>query len=514
AGLPQGYTIFFAFVRDHLPGGLLTFGIELMVRVFSGLGLRVDTAAKSAETALAVILFLGIGAVAGLLYSLLRHRPAFSDGGTVGLAWWVVTLVLYAIPRLDDIASLVMPALWFGIVFMFWGLALGRWFKAVADVPASGIPAFGDVNPERRQFLARSLGVIAVVTLGSVGLGYILNRGKLNASDAAALTPDLPSSGASGAAASAATLPATGPTATGTASAFVPAPGTRAELTPLDRFYRTDIDLGDVPEMDTTVWTLTLGGLVNTPFILNYDDLLKLPYVEQEATLECISNDLGGGLISETRWRGVKLADLLTKAGLKPGVVEIKFTCNDGYTESLPLASALDERTLVAYGMNGKPLTMVHGFPARLYVPNRYGMKSPKWMETIEAVGQPFGGYWEQRGWDKEAVVKTTAVIDTDTVDSQQNPTVPIGGIAFAGARGISRVEVSIDGGKWQEAVLKESLSPLTWRLWRFESHMSAGLHRVQVRATDGEGKLQTVDRRAPHPNGASGYHTKSITVV
>jgi hypothetical protein len=205
---------------------------------------------------------------------------------------------------------------------------------------------------------------------------------------------------------------------------------------------------------------------------------------------------------------------VLTQAGLKDGVTEIKFTCTDGYTESLPLESAMDERTLLTYAMNGKALAAAHGFPMRLYTPNRYGMKNPKWITTIEAINSAYDGYWETNGgWNKEAIVKSTSVIDNVATDKAADEAIPVGGIAFAGARGISKVELSIDNGAWQEAQLKAPIGPLTWVLWRFDWKAAKGSHSLAVRATDGQGQAQIQTEAPLHPDGASGYYSTNVNV-
>jgi hypothetical protein len=175
--------------------------------------------------------------------------------------------------------------------------------------------------------------------------------------------------------------------------------------------------------------------------------------------------------------------------------------------------SNLDERTLLAYATNDEPISAEHGYPLRLYVPNRFGMKNPKWIQQITAVSEPYFGYWEVRGWDKEAFVKSTSIFDVIAVDLKKDELIPVGGIAFAGDRGISKVEVQVDGGEWQPAQLKDPLSPLTWVLWRYEWPATKGYHTLTVRCTDGKGALQ-IETPAPlHPDGASGYVSKSQSV-
>jgi DMSO/TMAO reductase YedYZ molybdopterin-dependent catalytic subunit len=497
AGLPQAQDIIFSFIRDRLPGGLLTFGIEQMVKVFSALGTRVDTASKNAESFFAILTFLFIGLVFGLVYSWLFSRT--NGGMVIGLLLWIGTLGVDITAKPGSIDSIMMPAVWFLVLDVFWGLSIA-W--AYSQFMAPGITESAEPNSDRRRFLTQFAMVVGGITVGSFGLGALLSRSP--ESSVADLPTEFPTQSATGDAAQVATQ---------SASSFIPAPGTRDELTPLDRFYRVDINLGSPPDIDSKTWNLSVGGLVDSPYTLTYDQLVALPFLERDATLECISNDVGGSLISETRWRAVKLGDLLTKAKLKTGVVEIKFGCDDGYSESLPLNVAMDEGTLLVYGMNGKPLPAAHGFPARIFVPDRYGMKNPKWVNSIEAIDQPHDGYWEQRGWDKDAIIKITSVIDTDSVNSKQFSTAPIGGIAFGGGKGISKVEVSIDDGPWQMAELKEGVSALTWRLWRYDSHMTPGNHSVTVRAYDAKGNVQLDEIQPTHPNGASGYHRREINV-
>jgi DMSO/TMAO reductase YedYZ molybdopterin-dependent catalytic subunit len=279
-------------------------------------------------------------------------------------------------------------------------------------------------------------------------------------------------------------------------------------------FYRVDVDL-DWPTADEKTWTLTVAGMVKTPLTLTYDQVTKMPATQQYATLECISNPVGGNLISNTLWTGVKLKDMLNQAGLQDGVTEIKFTCLDGYTESLPLESAMEEQTLLTYAMNGEPLPGEHGFPMRLYTPNRYGMKNPKWIAQIEAINGDYQGYWSQpgRNWDQQAIVKETAIIQAVDTDHPVDDAVPVGGVAFAGSRGITKVELAVDDGPWQTAELKPPLSPLTWTLWRLNVKAAQGFHQLRARTYDGNGTAQIEQTAGLHPSGASGYDTMDMNV-
>jgi DMSO/TMAO reductase YedYZ molybdopterin-dependent catalytic subunit len=282
------------------------------------------------------------------------------------------------------------------------------------------------------------------------------------------------------------------------------------EITPTTDFYEVSKNAFD-PVVDAGRWRLEIAGMVENPFVLTYDDLKALPAVEQYATLCCISNEVGGDLIGNALWRGVRLKDLLQKAALKPGVVDIVLRARDDYTDSIPLARAMQDGTLLVYEMNGEPLTPTHGFPLRLIVPGIYGMKNVKWISRIEAIDYDLRGYWQRRGWDDRAEYKTMSRIDAP--DGAVKSEATIAGIAFAGDRGISKVEMSTDGGKsWEPAEIKAPLSPYTWALWHKPwTPTATGKHRVVVRATDGKGNVQTSQFAPPAPDGSSGYDAKTI---
>ncbi|MBI3648378.1 MAG: molybdopterin-dependent oxidoreductase [Actinobacteria bacterium] len=264
--------------------------------------------------------------------------------------------------------------------------------------------------------------------------------------------------------------------------AFDLIPGLSPRITPLARHYVVNEEIVD-PDIDPDTWRLRITGLVDRPYELTYDELLALPAIEQFQTLECISNEVGGDLISTARWIG------------------------GGYSDSIPLEQAMLPTTLVAVGMDGHVLPREHGFPARLLVPGLYGMKQPKWLQEIEVVDSPYVGYWERRGWIKAAIVKTMSRIDGG---GDVGGSFVIAGVAFAGERGIAKVEVSADGGRtWEEAELETALSSFTWRRWRFPvADFRSGAEYV-VRATDGRGGLQVSSVSPPHPSGATGYDAR-----
>jgi DMSO/TMAO reductase YedYZ molybdopterin-dependent catalytic subunit len=291
-------------------------------------------------------------------------------------------------------------------------------------------------------------------------------------------------------------------------------------LTPLhvpnERFYRIDTALR-VPQVDLERWRLRVTGMVERPFELSYDELLALPMEEGDITIACVSNEVGGDLVGNARWQGVPLARLLERAGVGVGASQVVGRAVDGWTAGFPTAAARDGRqALVAVGMNGEPLPLQHGFPARLIVPGLFGyVSATKWLEEIElATWDGFDAYWVPRGWAKEGPVVTQARIDVP----RGGATVPAGevvvaGVAWAPEHGIEAVEVSVAGGAWRAAELSEPLADSAWRQWRLVWPAEPGTHRLAVRATDGRGETQTPDRRPPRPSGATGHHRILVTV-
>lgn len=282
------------------------------------------------------------------------------------------------------------------------------------------------------------------------------------------------------------------------------------EITPTVDFYQVSKNAFD-PQVDVRRWKLEVMGLVNNSLSLNYDEIKAMPSVDQYATLACISNEVGGDLIGTALWRGVRLKDVLVEAGLKPGIVDILLHASDDYSDSIPLDRAMADGTLLVYEMNGEPLTSEHGFPVRLLVPGIYGMKNVKWVTKIEAVDFDFKGYWQRRGWDDRAEYKTMSRIDAPAHSVKAEGT--IAGIAFAGDRGVGKVEVSTDGGKtWDQAAIRPALSMFSWVLWNKRwAPGQPGKHRVVVRATDGRGITQTSQQAPPDPSGSSGYHSGTV---
>lgn len=290
-------------------------------------------------------------------------------------------------------------------------------------------------------------------------------------------------------------------------------------VTPNDEFYVISKNVID-PTVDVNDWNLTITGMVENTMVLDYETFTAMPTTQQYCTLQCISNEVGGDLIGNALWEGVPLWNLLIQAGIKPGVKDIVLHAADGYQESIPIAKAQDPNVIAAFRMNGATLPNNHGFPVRLVVPNIYGMKNVKWLTRIEPVDHDFRGFWQQRGWSDEAIIKTMSRIDAPrhgaSVSAKVDREVLIGGIAFAGNRGISKVEVSIDeGDNWQEAILGKSLAPFSWVQWKttWEPPVAAN-YKIRVRAYDGTGEVQEEKEVEPAPDGASGWHQISTRIT
>ncbi|HVA36969.1 MAG TPA: molybdopterin-dependent oxidoreductase [Candidatus Dormibacteraeota bacterium] len=294
-----------------------------------------------------------------------------------------------------------------------------------------------------------------------------------------------------------------------------PPPGMPSAITSNREFYVISKNFVD-PIVDARRWSLEVkGALVERPITLNYQALREQPTQSEYVTLECISNDIGGRLMSTARWTGVPLRDLLKRAGLRDAARAVAFTCADGYVESLPIEHAMDPTTLVVFLMNGEPLPDKHGFPARIVTTGLYGMKNPKWLTSIEPVVQAPAGFWERQGWSTTAVVKTMSRIDVPKAGATVTSPLTFGGVAFAGRRGIKRVEVSVDGGKtWLPAELERPLSPYAWTLWyRTWDGGPRGRATALVRATDSSGAVQTMAAAPSFPAGATGYDSLTFAI-
>ena len=296
------------------------------------------------------------------------------------------------------------------------------------------------------------------------------------------------------------------------ATALAMKEGSRAptEITPVGDFYIVSKNIGGDPVVDAASWRLNLPGRS-----LSYAQLLALPSQELELTLECISNEIGGTLISNGLWKGPRVSDVLAVISLPVNASWMLMESADGYTESFQLRDLTADHLLATH-LNGAPLSSMHGFPARFIFPGRYGMKQPKWVTRIGFSASDKPGYWENNGWDERAIVKTMSRIDRPTDGAALAAgSVQFGGIAFAGARKISGVELSWDGGRsWQPAELQAEFSPYAWRFWQLSTSLAAGHYNLKVRARDGDGTLQSSNSAPTLPNGADGYHTITVDLA
>jgi DMSO/TMAO reductase YedYZ molybdopterin-dependent catalytic subunit len=285
-------------------------------------------------------------------------------------------------------------------------------------------------------------------------------------------------------------------------------------VTPNADFYRIDTAL-TVPQVPTEGYELRVTGMVDRELSLSFDDLLRRTVVEHDITLTCVSNTIGGELIGNARWTGVRLDALLAEAGVDPAATQVVGRSVDGYTCGFPIEAATDGRNaLVAFGMNGEPLPLEHGFPVRLIVPGLYGyISATKWLTEIELTTfEDFEQYWVPRGYADRAPIKLMSRIDSidglGTLTRNADGTAAIGGVAWAQTRGISAVEVQLDDGPWHACELGAALNDDTWRQWAYRwTPRATGRTSIRCRATDGTGVIQTAERSEPLPNGASGHH-------
>ena len=503
------------------------------------------------------------GLIAGVITTAAIYFGLFETGGipAVALALWERALRLmpmsvfsFFIVRLKFAAK---PAAFWGMlttVVLVWGLlgaAVARWSRrpgvptaAWAWLIGSGLLALLTLRPAAAYLSARlaSEGILAgsretvVPVFGAIlgyGLLFALIFGILLMIQRRRLPAHPPSGGmtrrellsrivilvvGSAAGAGAARwIQTAARRATAAAQTLFPRiKGLPSEITPNDQFYVVSKNPpGFDPAVDVGKWSLEVTGLVSRPIRLTYDELRALPAVEQLQTLECISNEVGGDLMSNARWRGVRLRDVVMRAGGPgPTAVKVAFRCADGYSESFPIGDAMNPTTLLAYEMNGEPLPQAHGFPLRLLIPGLYGMKNPKWITRIEVVNYDFQGYWEASGWSDEAVVKTMSKFAT-VARTHPMEELGLGGAAFAGDRGIKEVEYSTDGGKtWQKAEVKPPLGQFTWVLWAaIWKPIGPGQYMLRVRAKDGQAVVQTEKQTPTLPDGASGYHTIRVRI-
>jgi DMSO/TMAO reductase YedYZ molybdopterin-dependent catalytic subunit len=420
----------------------------------------------------AMVVVLGLLGAASAVANL-RWTSQYLPFAFAGLGWLVVVAVLLPIGGSGFLGLNEGPA-----TPIIWA-ALFAFYAVVLQYGSQPAPGFD--SGRRRLLTAVPLG-IGVVSIGA--LAYELLPGWYKA------VFNAPEAGLTGAA---------------------------SAITPVGNFYIVSKNFVD-PSVDGQTWRLHIGGMVDRPMSLSLSELRGLPATTEFVTLECISNNVGGDLMSTGSFTGVSLKDLVALAGPHDGAGWVGFKSVDGYTESLSVATVQSSpEILVAYDLDGAALPASHGYPARILIPGHYGMKGPKWLDAIDLGTQETRGYWEQQGWDHNAVVKTTSRIDAPR-DGEiiHIGAIDIAGVAYAGTRGISKVEYSTDGGStWNAAAMDAPLSSLTWVLWRATwTPKSEGAYRLVVRATDSAGNVQSAGSAASYPNGASGFHQVAVSVA
>jgi DMSO/TMAO reductase YedYZ molybdopterin-dependent catalytic subunit len=504
-GLPYLPFDIFDWMARTLPGGLIARSIDAMVGVIRGLHLGpTASTAKLAEQGMALAQFAGTWFVLGIVLTVAgKRRPnRLPLYGSLGGALLFVSAAGIEWARGFQGSRPLLAVPWLAVVLVGSGALLGLALAAAAGS--------SDASPEdtiaRRRFL-RLVGTGSfVVMVTAAGVSVVSGKDKkpLEETDQEEV---IRAAGTSG--------PAASPPPFQLEKRFPPVPGTRAELTKNRNFYRIDINLKP-PVVDGKKWRLKVEGLVEHPLSLSLEDILAKPRQTQALTLSCISNPVGGDLISTSFWTGTPFKGILDEAGLKKDVREIFIESTDGFYESVPLSEAMDSRTLLVYAMNGEPLTADHGYPLRIFIPGHFGMKQPKWIVRMEAIDRKGLGFWVDRNWNETAYVRTTSVIDVVSTSKKNlgSDVVPVGGIAYSGDKGISLVEVQADNGPWDKAELRvPALSPLTWIQWRYDWKATPGKHVLRVRAYDGAGTLQITTDDPPSPDGATGIHERSAKV-
>ena len=441
--------------------------------------------------AVALLIGAGLGAIAGRRFGL--AAIGFAAFGVVG---FVAALG-------DPVASPSMVAV-AAAVSVGAGLWILDWLPQTTHdtgraAPAPPVAQMPDWS--RRAFLIRTAGVGVAAAVGGVAGRALLDRQRFPPAGADAALPP----------------PAETVAELGAGMDLSP---TIAGLTPIvmpnDRFYKIDTALL-VPGVNTDDWTLRIHGMVDRETVLTWDELIGLPMFEQYVTISCVSNEVGGKLVGNAKWTGVRLRDVLEMAGVQDGATQLVGRSVDGWTAGMPTAWVMDpaREPMIALKMNDQPLPPAHGYPARLIVPGLYGyVSATKWLKELELTTlEAFDGYWVPLGWAKLGPILTQSRIDTPRGGQVAAGTIPIAGIAWAPDRGIARVEVGVDG-VWADARLSAPISDATWVQWVFDWAATPGHHVVKVRATDGTGVVQTETPSPPAPDGARGWDGVAFDVT
>lgn len=509
-GLPFVPFDIFDWVARVTPGPLITFGIDLMIDTMLAVGVSVADLAKTAEQIMAVGIFLTAGILGGMLVLLVITardiEPDWINGLIAGLILAAPVVAIH-LAISNSALSPLLRLLWLALLFVGWGTALMYAHRATLPQPATEEKMTVE-QVDRRRFLIRAgAGTAAFTVIGS-GVGLALASAERRALEAQFAESDAHN-----------TETGSGDPFPNADAAVVPAPGTRPEYTPLKDHYQVFLrtEPSVIPQEG---YILPVTGMVDTPLMLSVEELQNdFTNFDQFVTISCISGRIGTELISTTQWTGFSAQELLDRVGAQDDAEWLVIRSEDGFYESVSIDLIRnDERIMFCHSWDGNPLPTGHGFPLRIWIPDLYGMKQPKWITSIEVSDEYVEGYWVERNWSELAQVKTTSVIDTVAVNAVQgnanNRTVPIGGIAFSGDRQISGVQVRVNGGEWQDTQLRDPLSETTWVIWRYDWPFEEGEFTFEVKCFEGDGTEQVLESAPQRPNGATGIHSVEETVT
>ncbi|GAA3702177.1 molybdopterin-dependent oxidoreductase [Microlunatus aurantiacus] len=360
--------------------------------------------------------------------------------------------------------------------------------------------ALEPIAAERRNFL-KTAGLVALGGIVVAGVGRMLVQASNRVAEVRTKIV-LP--------------PAANPAPTVPVGTDLDVAGLTRYITPNASFYRIDTAL-QLPVIDPETWTLKVTGLVSTPVTLTYAELLARPLTEHLTTLTCMSNQVGGDLAGNAVWLGLPVHQVLAEAGPQAGADMVLSVSQDGWSAATPLSTLTDPdvSALLAVGMNGEPLSPEHGFPVRMVVPGLYGdVSATKWVTELKVTTfDDDSGYWAQKGWSERGPIKIASRIDIPTRSVVEPGTVIVAGVAWAQTTGISKVEVQVDDGPWQDTELADTVGPDTWRQWAYDWTAEPGDYEIRVRATDADGRVQTDKDVPPFPSAASGLHTVPVKV-
>ncbi|TDP91864.1 molybdopterin-dependent oxidoreductase [Labedaea rhizosphaerae] len=495
-------TVIAAVAAGHLVAGLINPAASPVIAV--GNSVRDLTPPAVTEWAIAnlgdvkkPLVFVGLGIallVAGAIAGLVSRRrpwPGMGIAAAIGIVGLVSVADQATVSGFDLLAPVLSMLTGVGVFLLLHRVARGQGGASEAQTAGSN----------RRRFLWTTGGVaVGAAAFGAVGQ-FLATLRDAESSRAAigTLTPSTP----------APPVPA---------GADFARQGTPRFLTSNRDFYRVDTELLSVPQVRAEDWLLRVHGLVDNTKTFTFNDIRNRPLVERTITMTCVSNEVGGPYISTANFIGVPLRDLLDEAGVRAGADQLFSSSVDGWTAGSPVDAAMDRNrgALLAIGMNGEPLPVEHGFPARMVIPGLYGFVSAtKWVVDMELTTfAARESYWRKRGWGIKAPIKTQSRIDAPRGFATLPPgKVTIAGVAWAQTVGIDKVEVRLNGGNWQEAELTTEVNTQTWRMWRLNVNLAPGSYKAEVRATDRRGNTQPADRVPPIPDGATGWHSTDFTV-